>query len=262
MKRIHLSLILSVALSIVLIGCGKSGALQEGTYYVQKIVDGDTLELSGGKKVRYIGIDTPETMKKVGESWVFQPESYGVAAKDFNRRSVSGREVKLEFDEDKKDKYGRLLAYIYIDGDMLNERMVREGYALVYTFPPNLRYYDLLIEAQIDARNNKRGFWASMPDMLPAQAYEHMGEFGRFKAVVSDVYVTPQKIYLYFGKDKNKYITAVIFARNIPLFTKEGIDPVTAYRGRYVEIVGKIEDRSYPEMIIDNPTQIKVLGDS
>ena len=71
-----------------------------------------------------------------------------------------GTEVRLELDVQPKDKYSRTLAYVYLpDGSMLNELIVREGYAQVMTIPPNIKYQELFIEAERDARKNKRGLW-------------------------------------------------------------------------------------------------------
>jgi micrococcal nuclease len=140
---------------------------------VTKIVDGDTIYCSQGygkeEKVRLIGIDTPESNKnpktyrdaeRTGES-VKSIIELGKKSTAFvkSRLSVS-TEVRLELDVQAKDKYGRTLAYVYLpDGSMLNELIVREGYAQVMTIPPNIKYQELFVEAERDARKNKRGLW-------------------------------------------------------------------------------------------------------
>jgi len=119
---------------------------------VIRIIDGDTIVVQGGYHVRYIGIDTPEKGKP------FYQE-----AKDFNRELVEGKTVWLEKDVTDKDKYNRLLRYVYVDDVFINAEMVRAGYAYVYpesTFP-DTKYYDLLKEAETEAREAERGIWSS-----------------------------------------------------------------------------------------------------
>ena len=146
---------------------------QSNTCTVTKIVDGDTIYCSQGygkeEKVRLIGIDTPESNKnpktyrdaeRTGES-VKSIIELGKKSTAFvkSRLSVS-TEVRLELDVQAKDKYGRTLAYVYLpDGSMLNELIVREGYAQVMTIPPNVKYQELFIGAEKEARENKRGLW-------------------------------------------------------------------------------------------------------
>lgn len=242
-------------------GCG-SGAGEgplEGEYRVVHVVDGDTIELAGGRKVRYIGIDAPETMKRAGTGWVFQPEAYSMASKDLNTEMVGARHVRLEFDKEKEDRYGRWLAYIHIDGVMVNLELVREGLATVYTFPPNTKYYEEFIRVQEDARASRKGLWSSVREIPPEEAAENVGSFRSVKGTVSEVRFSRGRIALQIGQDRRNFLTAVIFARNIPLFSAQGIDPADHYSSRYVEVVGKIEDSRAPQMIIDNPSQIKVL---
>lgn len=122
---------------------------------VERVIDGDTIVIEGGLRVRYIGIDTPET--KHPEKSV---EYFGEEASLFNKRLVSGKEVRLEYDVQKFDKYGRLLAYVYADGVFVNARLVEEGYAQILTIPPNVKYSDLFLRLQKTARGQNRGLWA------------------------------------------------------------------------------------------------------
>ena len=122
---------------------------------VERVVDGDTVVLVGGERVRYIGVDTPELhhpKKNV------QP--YAREAMEFNRRLVEGQKVRLEMDVEPKDKYGRTLAYVYLeDGRLVNAELLKEGYAQLLTIPPNVRYVDLFTGLQRQAREAKRGLW-------------------------------------------------------------------------------------------------------
>lgn len=124
-------------------------------YKVARVVDGDTIQLDNGEKVRYIGVDTPETKhprKPV--------EYFGKEASAKNKNLVGGKKVRLEFDVQKRDRYRRLLAYVYLDdGTFVNAELVSLGYAKVWTIPPNVRYQELFIQLQREAQKAKRGLW-------------------------------------------------------------------------------------------------------
>ncbi|NQT22197.1 MAG: thermonuclease family protein [Candidatus Omnitrophica bacterium] len=123
--------------------------------FVKRVVDGDTLLLADNDRVRYIGINTPETKHPhKAVEWM------GKEASDFNRKLVEHKWISLEFDIEKRDKYGRLLAYVYVDGIFVNAELVKEGFAQVYTFPPNVKHVDLLLECQRQAQKERKGLWS------------------------------------------------------------------------------------------------------
>jgi micrococcal nuclease len=125
---------------------------------VVRVIDGDTVELADGRTVRYIGIDTPETVapgQPVGH--------YGPEASSFNKQLVEGRDVELEKDVSETDRFGRLLRHVYIDGRLVSEILVQQGFAQVSTFPPDVKHQDRLLIAQRVARNAGRGLWANAP---------------------------------------------------------------------------------------------------
>ena len=135
---------------------------------VVRAVDGDTLKLENGERVRLIGIDTPEMhesaklyrdSKKSGQD-VKVIQALGRKAYDFTRELVEGKRVRLEFDVEKQDKYKRLLAYVYLpDGLFVNAEIVKQGYASLMTYPPNIKYVDTFKKLYQEARENKRGLW-------------------------------------------------------------------------------------------------------
>jgi micrococcal nuclease len=128
----------------------------EGWVKVARAVDGDTLELEGGEKVRYIGVNTPETVKPNAPT-----ECFGKEASARNKELVEGKAVRLEKDVSDRDRYGRLLRFVYLeDGTFVNDYLVREGYAYASTFPPDVKLADRFRQAQAEARENKRGLWA------------------------------------------------------------------------------------------------------
>lgn len=135
---------------------------------VKRVVDGDTLVLADGQRVRLIGIDTPEmhesrkldkdARRARQDKSVIQ--ELGRRSFEFTRALVEGKKVKLEFDVEKKDVYGRVLAYAFLeDGTFVNAEIVRAGYASLMTYPPNVKYADLFLKLYQEARENRRGLW-------------------------------------------------------------------------------------------------------
>lgn len=121
---------------------------------VLEIIDGDTIRLIDGRKVRYIGIDTPELIDSLGGTTCYAKEAAGK-----NKNLVMGRMVRLERDISDKDKYGRLLRYVYVDDIFINKKLVEEGYAVAVAYPPDLKYQLQLKEAERHAFDNNLGLW-------------------------------------------------------------------------------------------------------
>jgi micrococcal nuclease len=126
---------------------------------VSNVIDGDTIKVSpavnGLKDVRLIGVDTPETVDPAEGV-----EPYGPQASAFTTRELSLRRVRLEFDRERMDQYGRLLAYVNLGGSMFNEEMVAKGYAQAYPYPPNTAHAATFAAAQRRARAAGLGIWA------------------------------------------------------------------------------------------------------
>lgn len=135
----------------------KSSLLKKEEYQVVKrVVDGDTIELENGEKVRYIGINTPETVdprKSV--------ECFGKEASNKNKELVEGKKVRLEKDISDRDKYNRLLRYVYLEnGTFINLELVKQGYAQVSTYPPDVKFQSDFQNTQDEAKKSKLGLWA------------------------------------------------------------------------------------------------------
>jgi micrococcal nuclease len=129
------------------------------TVVVTRVVDGDTVEveLDGAEEdVRYIGVDTPETVKPGEPVGCFGPQ-----ASAFNHRLVEGKRVRLVFGAERRDVYGRLLAYVYLDGRFVNAELVRRGLARTLTIPPNDRFAGELKRLEIAAARAGRGLWGA-----------------------------------------------------------------------------------------------------
>ncbi|MBW1889727.1 MAG: thermonuclease family protein [Deltaproteobacteria bacterium] len=131
-------------------------AAQE-TVPVKYVIDGDTIILNNGKKVRYIGIDAPEIAH--GNS---PAEHFGDAARTFNSQLTGSAGVYLEYDREPRDRYGRHLAYVFLSDDtFVNQRLLFSGLAIFLYKPPNLKYAEILLQAQRTAMSGKKGVWKS-----------------------------------------------------------------------------------------------------
>ena len=130
------------------------------TVPVTSVIDGDTIRVKfEGKeeRVRFLLIDTPEMNHGNDEG----PQPFGQDATDFVRVMLKGGEVELELDVNERDRYGRILAYLYVDGVNVQEELLRNGLARVaYVFPPNTRYVDEYRAIQQEAQANEMGIWS------------------------------------------------------------------------------------------------------
>jgi micrococcal nuclease len=129
-------------------------------YNVKKVVDGDTFWVDDGSpkgfKIRLIGVDAPESKNSRTKEMAY----FGREASDYLSSLIAGRKVRLEYDVGQFDKYGRTLAYVYLeDGTFVNTLLVKNGYATVMTVPPNVKYADTFLKLERKARNQKRGLW-------------------------------------------------------------------------------------------------------
>ena len=127
--------------------------------HVIRAIDGDTIEVRTGGRVedvRYIGVDTPETVKPGTPV-----QCYGPRAHRFDSRLVAGRRVRLLFGVERRDVYGRLLAYVHLGGRFVNAELVRRGLARTLTIPPNDRFAPLFRRLEMRAARAGRGLWGS-----------------------------------------------------------------------------------------------------
>jgi len=162
-----------------------SPVFAEETFTVRRVIDGDNLELENGQAVRLIGFDCPDILYDCDSPECVERYADGWEATKFTRELVEGKEVRLEFDVQKKDKYGRLLAYVFIEEPMptyepyytdpegykanvrndiylphfLNAVIIKYGYASPMTIPPNVKYAELFKELYQEARERKKGLW-------------------------------------------------------------------------------------------------------
>ncbi|NCN44974.1 MAG: hypothetical protein COU63_00115 [Candidatus Pacebacteria bacterium CG10_big_fil_rev_8_21_14_0_10_36_11] len=123
---------------------------------VTRVVDGDTFEIESGEKVRLIGIDAPETVHPQ------QPvECYGKVSSETLKKLIEGKQVTMEKDVSETDRYGRLLRYVYIDGQSINEFLVQEGFAYASSYPPDVAEQTKLKDLQQQAMVSGKGLWGT-----------------------------------------------------------------------------------------------------
>ncbi|MDU2639809.1 MAG: thermonuclease family protein [Finegoldia magna] len=131
---------------------------QNNLYEVVRVVDGDTviLNIDGQRtRVRLIGIDTPESVAEDKSRNVKE----GKIASEYTKNLLENKKVRLEFDDEKKDVYERKLGYVFLDDEFINEKLLKEGMAKLYTKTTNQKYSERLKKAEEYARENKKGFW-------------------------------------------------------------------------------------------------------
>ena len=116
--------------------------------FIVRVIDGDTVELADGQRIRYLGIDTPE-----------KGEFYADEATAKNKELVERKTVELQQGNRNKDEYGRLLRYVYVDGIFVNAELVAQGYAKAYIFDADERYSQILVQLEQYAKITKRGLW-------------------------------------------------------------------------------------------------------
>lgn len=227
---------------------------------VVNVVDGDTVDLDSGTTVRYIGIDTPETKRKISGQWVPAEDPFGEEAKRANESLVLGKKVRLEYDVQKKDKYNRTLAYVFVEGlggreIFVEAELLRRGLAFIYTLPPNVKYTDVLVEAQKAAKEARAGMWGADLEIKSSDAQNFLGQRKFVTGKVKRVRRTQKTNIL-----QMEGLNVVIFANDLEFFRKEGIVPEAAYQDKTMNVFGLIKSyRGEPEIIVSHPCQIEVL---
>jgi len=141
------------------LGATRSGGGAPGSARVVAVVDGDTVDVTWAghrERVRLLGVDTPETVDPHRPIGCFGPD-----ASAYTRRRLLGRPVRLSFDRQRRDRYGRLLAYVDLDGHRFNDELLTEGYARLLVIPPNGAYARAMLGEELAARSARRGLWGA-----------------------------------------------------------------------------------------------------
>ena len=237
---------------------------------VTKIIDGDTVVIEGGERVRLLGIDTDERGYPC-----YEP------AKQRLEELVFNKEVYLESDGEDKDQYKRYLRYLILDGENINLKLVEEGLAIAYFYPQNVKYRDEIVGAEKEARENEIGckwskeieptteevepvtediVWSELTgDAINAcNAKEHIGEEQIIEGSVVNGYKSDtDTVFLNFEKPyPNQCFTAVIFSSKLMNFPE---NPQDYYNGKTVRVMGEIKEyNGKPEIILEDSSQIEI----
>ena len=224
---------------------------------VKYVYDGDTFITTDGKKVRVLNINTPETAKKNKPS-----EPYSVKAKKHLEKLVNGKEVKLVFDKEKKDKYKRYLAYVYLkDGTFVNAEMLRSGLAHLYSFPNNVSKYDELRKAEDEARAKKLNLWSNERwELQNANSDKKVekfrfGKYQMFKGKVIEVAKVGKRTFLNFGNNWRTDFSVEIKNKHLKHFSK----PLDSYKGKTVIIRGILRPVNGALINATHEQQIEVI---
>jgi micrococcal nuclease len=164
-RKTAIALLLTFALMVGSCSYGPAPPGQPGSVPVLKVSDGDTVHVlykGEDERVRLIGVDTPEVDWHGGRA-----ECFGAQAGEYARRRLSGRSIRLRFDVELRDRFRRLLAYVYVGNELFNLTLVRLGYARADPIRPDVRLATAFAAAEREARASGRGLWSACPDQAP-----------------------------------------------------------------------------------------------
>lgn len=231
---------------------------------VSQIVDGDTLMLDNGLIVRLIGIQAPHlALGRDGlEDWPKSADSKQVLSD-----LALGKPVLLRYGGEQKDRYGRLLAQVFVTGETetwVQQQMLTRGMARVYSFPDNRACLPELFAAETRARVSALGIWSDPYYRVrraakPADFSSLSGHYELVEGRVLNADRSGSRVYLNFGRHYKEDFTAVIDARALKLFGAEGLDPLKL-NNALVRVRGWIDLKDGPRIEITHPEQIEVLA--
>jgi endonuclease YncB( thermonuclease family) len=220
-------------------------------YRVERVFDGDTILLSDGRKIRFLGVNTPEV---AGRNKL--AETGGEQAKTWLKRSLEGKKVSLQFDVEKEDKYHRTLAYVFAeDKRHINLELVERGLATVNIYPPNLKFLDVLLAAQSRAEKQKLGIWAENDYTVMAFKSINEANYKGWKRVSGRVVAlkqTDKYSYLQFSSD----FEVKVENNFLPLFPN-----LHSYIDKQLEVRGWINKQKQRfVLLVRHPADIKILS--
>ena len=264
LKNIKLTRLLTILLFLVLLFSGvyftfEKTAAEE--VYINEVIDGDTVVSASGKRIRLLGIDSPEINWEQGGA-----EFFGWEARDYLIEQLLNKNVNLEYDIDKKDDYGRSLAYIFLDGENFNLKLLEQGYAGLMLVSPNDKYRKIFIRAADEARKNRRGIWNKLEyysDKLPIITYreaeKYIGEEVIVKGKIVNTAKTEEVSFLNFSHNYQNTLSLVIFNDNLIKFSYQ---PVDYLKERQIKVMGRVKlYKGVPEIIVEEAENIMLIED-
>jgi len=232
---------------------------------VAAVPDGDGLILSDGRGVRLIGMQAPKLAlgREDFQSWPLADEARAALAS-----LVEGHEVTLGYGGERLDRYGRVLAHVFVETDegrvWAQQALIAQGLARVYSFPDNRACLDLLFAAEGRARLGGLGIWADPYYSVraadqPGELLDRVGHYELVEGRVHQAARTGGRVYLNFGRVWKEDFTAVIEAAGLRLFADAGLDPLVL-DGALVRVRGWVDERDGPRIEVTHPEQIEVLA--
>ena len=217
----------------------------DALYTVKTVYDGDTVQLEDGRKIRFLGINTPEIQHRNKAA-----EEGGYEAKAWLSQKLQNTRVRLEFDVENTDKYGRTLAYLVTENhEVLNISLVKAGLAAVSIFPPNLLYVQELSAAQQYAEQHQLGIWkAASYAVIPVERLTNTGHFGwtRLVGKVQSIRESDKFIFLVF----NEQFEVRIERESVSLFPD-----LKSYVGKVIEVRGWLnKNKDHFSILIRHPS--------
>jgi micrococcal nuclease len=144
----------SFSIVLIIVSLFISNIVHGKEYVVRKVIDGNTIQLDTGEIVKYIGTETPELNLKEGGS-----EFFAKQASRYNQKLVFMKKVRLEFDKEREDSDGRMLAYVFVKKMFVNAELIKLGYARTHIIPPNDKYKDIFLDYEKKAKQSEKGLW-------------------------------------------------------------------------------------------------------
>jgi micrococcal nuclease len=216
---------------------------------VEKVIDGDTIEIDGGERVRYIGVDAPELGEPLYEE-----------ARDFQKKMVLGSYVRIEVcKQEPRDGYGRTLAFVRKGNVDVGEQLLRYGYArTLFIGRCGRTVAGRYRKIERGAFLVGLGVWSLQePRRVDhSDAGRYIGCLMSVTGEVASVHAGPKAYHLNFGKNYRTDFTAVLFRKDLSRLVEEGLHPVTGYEGRFVKVTGILKEYNGPQIIIESADQL------
>lgn len=241
------------------------------TASVASVVDGETLALTDGRKVRLLGIAAPAPpMDWTGGAWPFEVEAQEALAKIVGGAGQPGKRIELRFDSRQQDRHGHVLAQVFMERDgaqiWLQEDLVSGGFARVYALPDLRACIGPLLDVEGQARDARRGLWRSFayrvrdahnPNDLKSAAHTYQ----LVEGTVQGLGEGRKRVYINFDKDWRGDFTVTFDRKKLALFEKSGLD-VANLPGKRIRVRGWVEWENGPMIVVSGPEQIEVLPES
>ncbi|MDP8216390.1 MAG: thermonuclease family protein [Candidatus Kaelpia imicola] len=253
MKNIYLKSIVIISTLFVLFQYFNQRINYPRVALVEEVIDGDTILLESGRLLRLLGLNTPETKINIAGEWKEKKSIWGERAYLFSENSLKNKNIRIEYDREKKDIYGRLLGYVFLEDNFINQALLSEGLAVIDIRYPNFKYLDQLSLVFKEAKERGKGLWSDFKIIGPKDVSEYEGEVIAVEGRVIDVY-NSEKLLFFLLPSEFKF---VIFKEGSPFFKNKEL---VVLKGEIIRVSGMVKryKGSY-QMVIHHPYQLEVL---